>query len=638
MKKPIRLVFALFALALLSLPAATAFAEEGLQVDQFEIAPDQRTNFLNAYGSDVIDDNTDFNYSLGVFYHYIHKPLSYVDLRTDETLDFLVGQHKVEPWLGVGAMGIFDVGVVVPIAFNSVADDAALLGKVPADSALGDIRVVPKVRILDRRDYAGFGLAFAVPMMMPTGDQEGYVGAGSFRFEPRLIADYRFDFGLQLVANLAYQIRPERTVLHYVDDDVFRWNVAASMDIYEDQLSVLATLYGDAKFTENKNPAGFDDSDSNFPMELAAAVRYATPWGLQAQLGGGLSLLSGIGSSEFRLLASVGFQPQDYDADGDGLLNSVDKCPNESEDPDAFEDEDGCPELDNDQDGILDGDDQCPLEKEDIDNFEDENGCPDPDNDGDGILDIDDQCPDQAEDVDGFEDTDGCPEFDNDKDGVCDQWVSQSGLSSEECVGTDKCPNEPEDKDGFKDEDGCPDPDNDLDGICDPWVSQTGYVTKICSASDKCPDQAEIINGVDDDDGCPDEGKVAVVVAEDTIELHEQIFFDTGKASIQTASFPLLDQVATVMKRTPRILKVRIEGHTDDVGKDEENMKLSKERAAAVEKYLVTAGVEASRLSSEGYGETMPVVDTKGLKKKKELADARAQNRRVVIKILELAP
>ncbi|HMC95195.1 MAG TPA: OmpA family protein, partial [Polyangia bacterium] len=126
------------------------------------------------------------------------------------------------------------------------------------------------------------------------------------------------------------------------------------------------------------------------------------------------------------------------DTDGDGIPDSVDKCPTEPEDKDGFEDADGCPDPDNDTDGIPDKADKCPNEPEDKDGFEDADGCPDPDNDADGILDNVDKCPMEPEDKDGFEDADGCPDPDNDKDGVLDA--------------ADKCPNDP----GPPDNDGCP--------------------------------------------------------------------------------------------------------------------------------------------------------------------------------------
>ena len=68
------------------------------------------------------------------------------------------------------------------------------------------------------------------------------------------------------------------------------------------------------------------------------------------------------------------------------------------------------PPPDGDGDGVIDADDKCPEEAEDQDLFEDEDGCPDPDNDGDGINDAQDDCPFEAENVDGWDDDDGCPE------------------------------------------------------------------------------------------------------------------------------------------------------------------------------------------------------------------------------------
>lgn len=167
------------------------------------------------------------------------------------------------------------------------------------------------------------------------------------------------------------------------------------------------------------------------------------------------------------------------DVDQDGLKNSVDACPRRAEDYDAFEDEDGCPDLDNDRDGVIDADDRCPNEPEDMDGHEDLDGCPEgiaTDRDGDGKLDAQDMCPDDPEDRDGFEDQDGCPDPDNDQDGILDR--------------DDLCPSDAEDGDGFQDEDGCPDPDNDMDRVLD--------------VDDKCPNEPENYNGKQDSDGCPD--------------------------------------------------------------------------------------------------------------------------------------
>ena len=112
------------------------------------------------------------------------------------------------------------------------------------------------------------------------------------------------------------------------------------------------------------------------------------------------------------MLVGVSFSPfYNNDPDNDGITGSNDLCPAEPEDFDGFQDDDGCPDVDNDGDGILDVNDKCPNDVEDFDGFEDDDGCPDLDNDGDGILDVNDKCPNEPEDFDGVDDEDGCPDL-----------------------------------------------------------------------------------------------------------------------------------------------------------------------------------------------------------------------------------
>jgi OmpA-OmpF porin, OOP family len=286
-----------------------------------------------------------------------------------------------------------------------------------------------------------------------------------------------------------------------------------------------------------------------------------------------------IGQAQWRVFLGFIFEPSIGDRDGDGLKDDIDKCPDDPEDLDDFEDMDGCPDPDNDRDGILDKDDKCPNEPETKNGFEDEDGCPDSldlDRDGDGIPDRVDKCPDDPEDKDGFEDEDGCPDPDNDKDGILDV--------------DDLCPNDPEDKDGFEDQDGCPDPDNDKDRILDK--------------DDKCPNQPETYNGFEDEDGCPDKGRV--IVRRGKLEILDKIYFETAKAIIKPISFPILDAIAGTLKGNPQILLLEVQGHADERGDDDYNMRLTEDRAAAVKKYLTDKGIEAERLQSHGYGETKP--------------------------------
>ena len=195
----------------------------------------------------------------------------------------------------------------------------------------------------------------------------------------------------------------------------------------------------------------------------------------------------------------------------------------------------------------------------------------------------------------------------------------------------DQCPDDAEDHDGFRDEDGCPDPDNDGDGICDPWVADQGLSAKyasVCRGRDECPNEPEDMDGCQDEDGCPEDGRVCVSKTE--VMILDQVHFRTNRATIMPQSFPLLDEVAQTIIAHPEILKLRVEGHTDDRGKAAHNLKLSKSRAKAVYDYLVRKGVPRDRLVHEGYGMTQPIASN-------ETEEGRAKNRRVQFTILERA-
>ena len=98
-------------------------------------------------------------------------------------------------------------------------------------------------------------------------------------------------------------------------------------------------------------------------------------------------------------------------------------------------------------------------------------------------------------------------------------------------------------------------------------------------------------------DGCPQKYKL-VVVTEKKIELKQTVFFAFNKATIKPVSYALLDDVAQAMKDHPKI-KVEVQGHTDSVGNDRFNLKLSQKRAESVRNYLIKkGGIEPSRGST----------------------------------------
>ena len=185
------------------------------------------------------------------------------------------------------------------------------------------------------------------------------------------------------------------------------------------------------------------------------------------------------------------------DRDEDGVSDTNDACPDV---PASMAD--GCP-RDMDHDGTVDNDDKCPSEAEDKDGFQDDDGCPDVDNDGDRVADARDKCPNDAETLNGFQDDDGCPDT-KVKSYYEDPFAPQPGQLPPPPKKPDR------DGDGIPDSDDvCPDlrysrdclyappkpppkkpADRDKDGLPD--------------GSDKCPDQPETKNGLKDGDGCPD--------------------------------------------------------------------------------------------------------------------------------------
>lgn len=233
---------------------------------------------------------------------------------------------------------------------------------------------------------------------------------------------------------------------------------------------------------------------------------------------------------------------------------------------------------DRDQDTIPNRDDTCPDDPEDFDQHKDTDGCPDPDNDLDGIFDRADRCPNEQ----GPVSNEGCPVTDQDGDGVPDD--------------RDRCPKEF----GAALNQGCPLQDRDKDGILDP--------------EDRCPDDPGTVENA----GCPYR---RIAIQNDRIVLNEKIFFAFGKSAIKSESFALMNEIAQALKDHPSF-RIRIEGHTDNVGAPRSNLRLSQSRANAVRKYLISKGISSKRLRAVGYGQDRPIDDN-------ATEAGRAVNRRV---------
>lgn len=258
------------------------------------------------------------------------------------------------------------------------------------------------------------------------------------------------------------------------------------------------------------------------------------------------------------------------DTDGDSIIDPEDLCP-ELYGSRNFQ---GCPDTDGDS--IIDPEDLCPLHAGPKIN----QGCPD--RDFDGIFDYLDECPEEA----GPQENNGCPWPDTDQDGILDK--------------NDRCPNNP----GPPENEGCPYADTDEDGVLDK--------------DDNCPN----VPGPVENDGCP-------IIEEEEQEILNTAFadlqFQTGKAVIRDG-FDSLDELAELMIKKPE-WKLKLAGHTDDVGNDQSNLILSKRRAEAVRDYLVKKEVPKDVIKVEFYGETRPLVPN-------DSKENRQKNRRVEMEVV----
>jgi OOP family OmpA-OmpF porin len=244
---------------------------------------------------------------------------------------------------------------------------------------------------------------------------------------------------------------------------------------------------------------------------------------------------------------------------------------------------------DADGDGVTDDVDKCPGTP--LGAVVDASGCP-MDSDGDGVYDGIDKCPGTPKGA--RVDARGCP-ADEDGDGVVD--------------GVDRCPGTP--KGATVDARGCP-MDSDGDGVYD--------------GIDKCPGTPK---GTDvDSKGCPI-SKVEKAMLDTGIFSTTEIVFDTDKADIKPESHKILGEIGAALAAHPE-LKVEIGGHTDAVGTDAYNQKLSERRAQSVLDFLVKnfEGVKKEQLFPKGFGESRPIASN-------DTVEGRSQNRRVEFRVLQ---
>lgn len=324
------------------------------------------------------------------------------------------------------------------------------------------------------------------------------------------------------------------------------------------------------------------------------------------------------------------------DKDGDGIADKEDACVDVAGTPEMK----GCP--DKDGDGVADKDDVCPDEK----GIADTKGCPD--KDGDKVIDKDDLCPDVAgsitlkgcpdKDSDGIEDKmDQCPE----KAGtIANRGCPETKLSIIDLAGT-VLGSAVRQQDGSFRFDGVPFDENMLfrldgehvDTITVLTITVGGETRTASRLSGEFPYRFSYLKSdsnkmqkVEEQDS-----DIAIKLSQKEAEVLKKAFsnleFASNKDVIISSSFASLDELATLLAKKPD-WRLKISGHTDDVGGVVANLKLSQKRAEAVKNHLVSKGVPAEHFKVEWFGSSRPIADNK-------TEEGRQKNRRVEMKIIE---
>jgi len=534
---------------------------------------------------------------------YAREPLVLVRETGDETEDIgavVSDQMFVHVGLNFSIINRISINANMPFAVLSQGDapsGGSLEFQEPTGAAVGDLRLGARFRLFGEYHDA-FQLGIGSYIWLPTGSDSSYVSSGDVRGQPQLLLGGRADrFIWSVMAGPTF--RGSTTNLGSVAiGHQFNWGAGVGALLLDKR--TLQIHLETAGGVDVETP---DSRTTN--AEVLAGLKWRLPGVefLELGLGGGPGITTGIGTPAFRGVFQFAYTPvieePKLDTDGDGIYDDVDACVKvpgiASEDPAKH----GCPpEGDRDKDGILDKDDACPDEPGKPNADPKKHGCPDRDRDKDGIIDDNDACPDEPGVASDDPKKNGCPLRDKDGDTIADD--------------DDACVDIP----GIKTDDpktnGCP-PDTDGDGFRDDI--------------DACPRE----KGVDDKDpakkGCP---KLVRFVDNEIIIL-EQVQFDFGKSTIKAVSDPLLDSVAQVLKEHPEVLKLEVQGHTDNKGAKALNERLSDDRAKSVRDALIKRGLDANRLTAKGYGMDKPIEGTVA----KQTDPQRTKNRRVQFIVTE---
>jgi outer membrane protein OmpA-like peptidoglycan-associated protein len=548
----------------LALLAATAHAQSvtGFELERLRLQPGAASGLL-VDSADFLDA---FGYRAALTLHDEEAPLV---LRVNGPAEAVVARR-----LGLHLSAAFaptewlEVGAQLPVILDQRSD---LPGQsVTASGVSGTPWLSLRAAPWQQRRGHPLDLSVGVALGLPVGSAAALSRDEPVAWAPTLAVGRTFGW-LRVGGNVSLLVRPARLVTPPAVVPLNEVGGVVSTAV------VLATT-GRGLRGELSGRLDVPTTQTQLGGEVDVGLRLPLGARLEVYLVGGPGFGAMPGTPAYRVLAGVALVPPpaapvsprcapgalgppaecpEQDFDGDGVLNRDDACPEAL----GTAARGGCPEVDTDGDGLLDSSDACPQAP----GAREARGCPPPDGDGDGVPDVKDACPAAAGDAVH----DGCP--DSDGDGLFDD--------------VDRCPALA----GVPEAKGCPDADGDGDGLVDRL--------------DACRNEA----GPRENFGCPAGSRQLVSLEPGRLVIREKVSFASGQAAVLPRSFPLLQQVARILKEHPDVERVTVEGHTDSQGPRELNLSLSQARAEAVRRSLVEAGVAPERLAARGFGPDRPL-------------------------------
>jgi uncharacterized repeat protein (TIGR01451 family) len=541
-------------------------------------------DFVTVYDSNPIPPR---RFSVTGYGDYARNPLEIQFERSGQTFTHVVKDLGTVQLTGaVGLFPRFEVGTRVPFYIAGIQElEAGTERFGGTESNLGDIVVNGKYTLL-LRDQTGIGLAILPELTLPSGNRHEFEGTGKLGYGGLMIVDAAPTPEFRVSANFGGLIRDQVGGGPFEDpdddfNDQLRWGAAVAYD-FTPGLTGIVESYGGA---DTKKPFGVERKT---PVDAIGALRFNFGR-VRLTAGGGGGLTRGQGSPDFRLFVGVTWTNR-YEAVPTGAGADLTQSRKSYAVQDL--DRDGRPSpgdvLEYTVNLINSGTSAAT-------NVVMEDPIPESTQYVPGSLVVGGQPVTDAEDGDAGEAVAGPPAKVVARVSQLDSAAGRNEIAISFRVAIDK----------------------EIRAIT-TVVNQATVASEGGPPMPLPPTETRVFPGITE--------REHVIVTPEKIELTNNIHFEFDRADIRRESFPILKELASVLQEYPA-LRVRIEGHTDNVGTTEYNQKLSERRALAVRDFLTGAGIDAKRMEWVGRGELQPIATN-------ETAEGRATNRRMEFLVL----